>query len=148
MLDGLRFHWKLRKLRSIKRRVRHSIAQKRRKAKAERVPYEKLEEIEAEEIMEMTLLDDDISELVTRRLLALAEDNLISPPPFDANGEAWQQSHISARYYLSEQAAMDLRTTIRRERREQSELAFRWIAAITGLGGVLIGLVALLLRAH
>jgi hypothetical protein len=41
-----------------------------------------------------------------------------------------------------------LRSAIRAEKKESSELAFRWLTGITGLIGVLIGLLAIILHRH
>jgi len=40
---------------------------------------------------------------------------------------------------------MELRATIRKEQRERSELLFRWLAALTGIIGALIGLTSLVI---
>jgi hypothetical protein len=91
--------------------------------------------------------------LVTNRLTALAEDFLIPVPAnvtkrgeFPEDDAAWIESPITGRWQLSRGAAADLRAAIRKEERERSELAFRFLAGITGVLGTLIGLVALLTR--
>jgi hypothetical protein len=103
--------------------------------------------------MEIELADDDISLLVTNRLTALAEDFLIPVPAnvtkrgdFPEDDAAWIESPITGRWHLSRAAAADLRAAIRKEERERSELAFRYLAGMTGVIGTLIGLVALLVR--
>jgi hypothetical protein len=58
---------------------------------------------------------------------------------------AWVQSRTANGYHLTTSAAAELRAAIRKEKREGSELFFKWLSGLTGLVGALIGLAALLI---
>src|SRR6266404_1364489 len=99
-----------------------------------------------------------VDSLQTGHLLKLAERFDISPPPILPEPEdssdrdpasPWEQSHFDYGYYLTPKGRSDLRALIRNEKNQRIESALKWIplvTAITGLLGVVIGLLALLLR--
>jgi len=143
VLKGLWLDWKLRRLRTAKRKTRRLYAKKIQTAKASKDPERDVDSLRYDEYAEMTVIDDEVAGLVTDRLVFLAQENLIPLPPFDPAAGAWVESVVTGRRHLSAAAAMDLRATIRKEQRERSELAFRWLAALTGIIGALIGLTSL-----
>ncbi len=96
-----------------------------------------------DEYSELTILNDEIAGAITDRLAFLAQENLIPLPPLDPAEEVWVRSPVTGRRQLSQAAATELRATIRKEQRERSELTFRWLAALTGIIGAIIGLVSL-----
>jgi hypothetical protein len=148
------YRYRLRCLRQRKRKLNLLYHGLYEKAKAEKQSRDQVDGILSERSMEIDFVDDDIAELVTRRLIDSAEDNLIPVPTIvvPPNGEeptddaAWIRSRITERWQLSMAAAADLRTAIRKEKRERSELAFRYLAGLTGIIGTLIGFVALLAK--
>jgi len=146
MLDGLRFRWKLRSLRADKRKTRRIYDKELKKARLSKAKAEDIDSLHSVERHELDMLDDEISAVVSRRLLALAEDNLLPTPSFDAKGPDWIESEFTGRYRLSGPAMVELRTAIRKEQREQSDSMFRWLAALTGIIGATIGLVSLLVK--
>ncbi len=152
MMNGLIFQYRLRRLRASKRSVTREYRRKYEEAKkiGETEASDALEQTIHNREMELSLIDDEISQLVTSRLLSLAEDNLIPTPPlnFVSPNAAWEQSILKRHYHLTTAAAADLRAAIRKEQRERSELFFKWLSGLTGLVGAAIGLIALLARMH
>ncbi len=148
MLDAVIYRYRLRRLRARKRSVIRADQRKYKEAEERGDAADVLDEIIHNREMEFTLINDEIAQLVTSRLLSLADDNLIPTPSLDfrSPNSAWVQSRVTNHYHLSIEAAAELRAAIRKEQRERSELFFKWFSGLTGLIGALIGLIALLLR--
>jgi hypothetical protein len=88
----------------------------------------------------------DIARLQTEHLVTQAE-NLMLPVPArtQANG-CWEQLLPMAKLTLTIEARNQLLSRIREEQKARTEAWLRWvplITALTGLGGVVIGLVSL-----
>jgi hypothetical protein len=86
----------------------------------------------------LDVIEDDIAQLVSDRLRGLADRYLIPLPPAvviyedtePEEGQAWERSRDTNRYRLTAAAAAQLRADIRKEQREGSELALRWLPAL------------------
>jgi hypothetical protein len=94
---------------------------------------------------------DHIGILQTKYLTALAEKHLIPVPegssPLDERGnDKWTTAKHSAILYLNSDGIRELCLALRANRRERLELARSWLTSLTGLIGVLIGLLAIILR--
>jgi hypothetical protein len=73
----------------------------------------------------------------------------IAPIPFVRDQKItgdWVQSPTTGSWHLTEEAASKLRFHIRRERRERYREFLFSIATLTGLGGVLAAIAAIVLR--
>jgi hypothetical protein len=87
--------------------------------------------------------NEDICILMSDYLLDTAEKFMIEVP--SPKPPEWTHSDRNSRVYLTETSMFKLRSAIRAERKERSELARSWLSSITGLIGVLIGLLAIIL---
>lgn len=99
---------------------------------------------------EHLFLEDEIAKLLSWHLIGQANRYLIPTPEFKQEG-AWVQSNITGLWHLTPHAMLSLRTEVRQERKERSEYVQKWltviatfIAAMTGLVGALIGVLAML----
>ena len=70
---------------------------------------------------------------------------MLPVPPFSTKSEEWKESSFDGRYHLSSEGIIELRSALRLVRKERSELARSWLTSLTGLIGVLIGLLAIIL---
>lgn len=163
MFDGLVHHYQLHRLRRKRRATNRWYKRKYNKAKKANASADEQNRIVADWQMDTELFGDDISEIVTQRLTELAAYYLVPVPErssqakddFPEEGAAWVRSDISRRFHLSNAAASDLRSAIRKEQRERSELVFRWlpilfgvIGAIAGAIGATVGLLAFIAKSH
>jgi hypothetical protein len=90
-------------------------------------------------------VDEQVRYLIGRYLLDEANRLIITTPAREENGPEWVQSRYSDRWLLSDPAINDLRAKIRAEKKARAERVLMWlpvVGAITGLLGVLTGLVA------
>ena len=88
--------------------------------------------------------------LLSRQLIREAYKLDIPTPPY-SDKLRWKRGEMTGEYILANDARHEFRSLIRREKLHRSELKREWfkvvgpfIAALTGLIGALIGLVALL----
>jgi hypothetical protein len=85
----------------------------------------------------------------TNYLVARAEKHLVPVPVIDANNftpnAKWRWSNRHAEYYLTPPAIQELRSAVRAERKERSELARSWLPAIAAIVSALIAVLAVIL---
>jgi hypothetical protein len=81
MFDGLAYRYKRRRLQGIRRKLGRDFRINREKAKGDGASYEALDDLSRDEMMDIDLLEDDISQLVTERLRAQVNHHLIPIPP-------------------------------------------------------------------
>lgn len=93
----------------------------------------------ASELVEAAFISEQIAFSQSQRLRSQAYSLEIMMP----DGEQWYEGHFMPRH-LNFEGRAKLRAEIRTERKDRHELLFRWITAITGVLGTLIGLVAIL----
>ena len=91
------------------------------------------------------IIDDDIAQLLSTYLQSETQRLYLPVPGFNTQGGKWEKSDVSGRHRLSQSAIVELRSAIRAEKKERSELARSWLTSIAGLIGVLIGLFAIIL---
>jgi hypothetical protein len=139
MLDWLRYRYQLARLHRQKKRIQRGWAKVRAKAKAENKDREELHGIASDEWLETDTVDEDIRLLETRYLTAVAEKYFLPIPERE-------ESDATLRYMFTKETINQLRSAIRAEQKERSELARSWLSSITGLVGALIGLLAIILR--
>jgi hypothetical protein len=106
-----------------------------------------------QEQQEIAIIDDNITQLTSEYLVSRAERYQLLVPQIDRKDGKWESSSVTGRYRLTQAAILELRSAIRAEEKERSELTRSWLAsiapiigALTGLVGVLIGLLTLLWR--
>jgi hypothetical protein len=90
-------------------------------------------------------IDDDISQLTSDYLQREAERLLLPVPKFSTGSNEWEKSAFTERWRLTQATMHGLRSAIRAEKKERSELARAWLSGLTGVIGVLIGLLAVIL---
>lgn len=146
MFDSIINAWHLRKLHKERQKIHAFYKKALGEAKAAQKLQLELDRLFFEERMEIEIVDAEIHSLLTQRLIQIADRNLIPRPEFKSEGGAWIQSSVTGRWHLTIEAIAELRSTIRREKKERSENWRMWLAACTGLVGTLIGLVSLLLK--
>jgi hypothetical protein len=143
MLDWLRYRCQLFRLQRTKRKMVRELTDAWEKAKGETdnpVEFFAIMDAKRSSLVEPT--EEDIEYLISSYLSNEAQKLRLALPNTD-NGWHWSQHR---RHYLLTPAAMQaLRSAIRAEKKEQSELAFRCLTGFTGLIGVLIGLLAIIL---
>jgi hypothetical protein len=153
MFDRLRYRYHLDRLQREKRQTQRSFQKAWIKAKAEEKSEDDLQVLLAEENHELNFIEDNIHQLLHTYLTSEAEKHFVPVPEFDfrrkrsdeSDSGKWERSDVSDRYRLTQDAIRELRSAIRAERKESSELARSWLTGLTGLIGVLIGLLAIIL---
>lgn len=99
---------------------------------------------EQSEWFEVSLIDEEIDYLISRRLLARAERDIVVVPP--DGEEFWEKGNQTGRRYLTRRGIIDLRASLRKEAAERSSLAITWGGWMTGMIGAITGLVAVLVK--
>jgi hypothetical protein len=99
---------------------------------------------------ELQVNHDLIGILQTKYLTSLTEKRLIPIPegslPLDERGnDKWRTAKRSSILYLNNDGIRELSVALRADHRERLEFARSWLTSITGLIGVLIGLLAIIL---
>ena len=141
-MNTLMYRWELRKLQRGRAKVRLAYKQEKEQAKTDKKPRDEIAMIDHMAWSEEELVDDEIESLESRYLIESAERLILPIPTFSKDSDAWRQSSQLGLYLLTRQGMATLRSTIRAERKERREAKMIWIAAITGILGVLTGLIA------
>jgi len=110
--------------------------------------HEEVETINSEFSFEKGLIDDEIGWLETLSLQNEAERIGIPFPRFSDQDGSWQEGSKPNTVHLSVKARAEIRTQIRREKRERLENKMLWIShvllPIIGLIGAIMGLISLM----
>ena len=137
MFDWFRFRYKLWRLHTEKKRVKRNSSKSWRLAKQGKRPN-----LQGRNDL---LIDDDIEQLESDYLNDQADKMLLHIAMEDQTYRRWEISGLTQRQRLNARARQELRSVLRTERKERSELARAWLTGLTGLIGVLIGLLAVFL---
>jgi hypothetical protein len=97
----------------------------------------------SEMFFETDLSDNEVARLETTFLTREARRYMIPVPPLKES-DAWEESSVDARHYLTFAAMRDLRNRIREERRLRAEPVTIWLPLAIGLIGAVTGLVSVL----
>lgn len=151
MLDWLRYRYQLSRLHKEKRDLSRSHTKASDQATAQQKSKHELERLALSFADDLQMHYDRIGILQTSYLTSLAEKRLIPVPagslPLDERGnDKWRTAKDSATLYLNDDGLRELCVALRADRRERLELARSWLTSLTGLIGVLIGLLAIILR--
>jgi len=145
MLDWLRYRYNLWGLHREKHAARRSNARSWQRAQRGQDITEALKNIKTHRWRNDLLIDDEIYQLEADYVQRQAERLLLSIPKFSEISDHWEKSPFTKSWRLTRPAMLELRSAIRAEKKERSELARSWLTGITGLIGVLIGLAAIIL---
>jgi hypothetical protein len=119
-------------------------------ALAENQSREDREQIELHDMREIQLVEDEIYSLHTNFLIKKANRPIV-PTPDWSDDDYWTDSRELGYRYLTAEGTIKLRAAIRAEKKLRLERILVWapmIGAITGLVGVLTGLIAIFGYAH
>lgn len=143
-------YWKYRanlaKLNRQKNDLRTNLVSQIHKARKEGKLTEEIQSLEHQLYFEDRMIDEEIAILTTDYLLGKAKRHFVPIPSRDKNG-IWEKCKtISNRYVLTNRGISQLRSSLRKNRKEQIEIIIMILAALTGIIGAVTGLVAVILR--
>ena len=129
--------WKLQRERTeLEKRFGRMISQAEREG-----DHEKRESLISELLMERGLIDDRINGLESIRIQERAERLGVPIPPL-SDKESWENGYKPNTIFLSVKARAQLRSEIRKERRERWDWITRIITLLVGLIGAITGLIS------
>jgi hypothetical protein len=144
-MEALIYWWRLRKLQLARRKTEEMYDRLIDAAKVQHGPRShKVETLSWERQSEDEIHVVGIAKLQGNRLLAETE-RLMLPPPDYADDATWHDGE-SRWGALSRETIAHLRSRLRREQHEASQTKIAWLSAVTGLGGVIVAIIALLLK--
>lgn len=146
MWDWVRFRWQLSKLQRSLRRIDRIFEKNIQTAHRENKHGQDVNKIREERHWETSLIDDEISILVTRYLLGRANRKFLPHPSHDEDKGYWNDAHQLGSRYLTSAGITELRRTLRAERADASGFWLSILSTLIGIIGALTGFVALLLQ--
>jgi hypothetical protein len=144
MVETVKFHWRLTKLKRAKREDEKSYNKLIAETRKNNKPRDEIDSLMHDAQLEERVADDQIREMVSRRLLDIADEYLLPRPEFKMKDGAWEESDVTSRWRLKPEAILELRAAIRKERKDRSEHMLMWAPALIGLLGAISGLVAVI----
>ena len=133
--------WRLNQQRKeVQERCDRALAEAR-KAKGQRLTDDEEYDLYGQFSWEFDVIDWKTSLTITRALLEEA-NKLLLPTPSHSDQDKWEESGLGE--FLSSAGISEVRSAIRREKRERRESWGWWITLVIGLLGTLIGLVAVI----
>jgi DNA repair exonuclease SbcCD ATPase subunit len=91
-------------------------------------------------------LQEEIQYQLSAQLIAQANRYQVPVPAFVEDGGPWTEPEYISPFFLNEVARAELRTAIRKEQKERSEILRTWLTVILGLIGAVCGVAALLIK--
>ena len=144
MIGYWELRWRLWRIERWRRRGQRKLRKTLEEARKRKATGQEIYEIEETAFWDERELDEDVYFLHTRYLMAEAA-RLVLPMAKYHTKESWEEGR-SARY-LKEDVLNELRTLVRAENKVRRENWLMWVplfTALTGLGGVVIGVLTLL----
>jgi len=134
MIEYFKYRLKLARLLRQKENVRNSFTKDIRMAQNERKPKEDIESLEYQSYFEESVLDEEISILATDNLICKARRHFVLIPPHDTKGMWEKCEKISNRYVLTSKGISLLRSSLRKERKQQFTVtnSFFYLSTIHG----------------
>jgi hypothetical protein len=149
MFAWLRYRYKLSRLQRNGQNVRLQYDKEMRISREQNKSEEEIAELIHTHSNKLQNSHIDTVVLEINYLVSLAYKHLVPVPTVDANhfipNTKWRWSNRHDEYYLTPMAIQELRSAVRAERKERSELARSWLPAITGLIAAVIALLAVIL---
>jgi hypothetical protein len=147
MFETTSLRLKVRHLRNQKSRWRRKCDAEVGAAKRAKKPYEEIEKIQRDWQSDFDLLREEIGVAETNLIIRQGEKYGVGVPVQMGNFGVWIEGRAYANHYLSPDAVSNMRAAIRDEKKARWEVWARWVpvfSALTGLGGVIIGLLSFL----
>ena len=94
----------------------------------------------------LTPINEQIANLSSQVLIDEAVRYELPIPEFKEEGGAWVQPEYGLIYYLNDVARAALRSDIRKEKKERSEILRTWLTVVLSIIGAVTGVAALLIR--
>jgi hypothetical protein len=143
MLHGFRHYWQLRRLQAARERIAAAHEARLRQARKEGKGQDTISAVTHDEMSKMYDIDDEILQIHSSYLIAQAGSYLLPIPEIKEGGRDWEKSSITGRWRLAPDALAALRSAVRKEQNERWEHWQTRLTLLIGLGGTLIGLLAL-----
>jgi hypothetical protein len=143
LMVALQYHWKLRKLKLKKAALYNEKGATLAKAYNDKRSDNEIEEIIQDSIIYMTQVEQEIKIASSDYLIQQAERYLVPIPEW---GEL--EAAFNGHRYLGMEAYTNVRNAIREEKKARREEILAWLvplsAALTGIGGTIIGILSLI----
>jgi hypothetical protein len=91
-------------------------------------------------------ISEEIEYQLTAQLLAQARRYQVPIPAFVEEDGPWTEPQYISPYFLNEVARTELRSAIRKEQKERSEILRTWLTVVLSTIGAVCGVAALLLK--
>jgi hypothetical protein len=91
-------------------------------------------------------INEEISRITSQMLIDEANKYEIPISEFKQEGGDWVQPEYGLVYYLNDEARASLRSSIRKEKKERSEILRTWLTVVLSVIGAVTGVAALLFR--
>lgn len=106
--------------------------------------WEAEQEARSTEAVDLEMVQDEIDHIISWHLISKANQMFIAIPEFSAGekNSHWEQSRFTGSWRLNPEARATVYQAVKKERKESWELMALIIGAVTGLIGVIIGLVS------
>jgi len=140
MFEVIKYRWKLYELNKQYENVTEKYKQLKKDVKGDEYAM-----LHTEEGSEVVPLLEEMDALKTRRFCQIA-DNLMVPLPDSKDESLWSDRYYGKGKNLTINGIWELKKFIRQEKRERREGFMVWLAALTGIIGIITGLVAVVLR--
>lgn len=138
MISYLKYRWKLFELNRKIDEIESSYKKNLKTAKGE--DYQRLV---SEEGSEVAPISEEIESLKTSYYHRLANKHLVPMPEYQ-NKDFWENRNYGYGRILTSKGLWEIKKLIYQDKREKREGFITWVTALTGLGGVIIGLIAIL----
>src|SRR5271169_6097993 len=127
MFDDLKEAWQVRALHKERAKLQLLYKNALREAKAAGKSQLELDRIFFEERMEVETVDAEIRRELTQRLIRLADRYFIPRPEFSSTDGTPTQSGVNGRWHMTTGAIAELRSAVRREKKERWESLRMWL---------------------
>ena len=144
MIDYLKYRWNLLRLQTKQKKDQRFYKGLIKESVQEEQDKDQIEAFHAEASGSYWDTQEELRTLTQRYLLATATKLMVPIPDMKKEGvEFWEQR--DGCYTLTDQGIAHLKTAIRVERKQRTEVYMPWVFALTGLIGAMTGLLAIIL---
>ncbi len=137
------YEWKMMRLRKAGADLDSYYARILDEARHKKAPRDKIDAFAEEWYVDGRLHDEEMAFVQSVEIRRRCRALLIPTPEFDMKSPSWTQDDFSGKWHLTVETMHDLREKIRAEELASLDIFFKIVAACTGLGGVLVGILAL-----